>query len=539
MASSHSKLMQHFDNNNAMYENLFQFIKKNTAIPLLINEMKSEDPALLELSKAVKEGNPKATIFSDPKCYIYLLRLIKDKEIAFWEGMTIFAYLLALIQFTENQPIKEIDKDVKSLRNISIDVLVQEEKLTVIGEKFLKSTKEQLKKIGYEISYEDLEKFVLKLPPAEQWLIKIPYDSRATLFSMNAGKNFNDTDRLLGILAPQIRFIMYDNLACWVPSYSFINHILQTISPVPIQMVPQFGSVSMKKLQEMHSQGQHPVALYGLDVLSNPYDADKYRCGPFVMWLHDIGHVFWGTMLGHESRCKLIRQFIPDLEELANKAKKHGDKEAAELLETAIRRAWDFDLTGGYVNPKTRLTDYMANTFGPDHSLFPKHLIEFEPIGKPAQDRVFFLLYKLFYHLKKHSEEWEMWNGILNVIQVKTGMFYRENKIINSLKILAEHSTNIKQIFCVVDRCDWEKRLEIFNTSNDDIKPIWEGIFKNQMPNELNSLILSGELTFFHPYIPLLPEQIASYKEFLKEKSNSQKLQPAKPYSISFGSHHL
>ncbi len=280
----------------SLCKGLFQFVQKNTTIPTFLSKTQPDNIKVKELLNAITNGDPDAKIWSDPNCYLYLLHLMTTTELRFWHGITAYVYLTALMQFTSKQPIKDKDMDTKFICDFKIDTLSKDSKLTPEGGKFLKSIHERLLFAGYSTSYSDLEKFVLTLPPIEQWLIKIPY------INSTIHKNLHHRDQLLHILLGNIPFCRYEENQgghgyCWIPSSSMIHYVLQKTSPLPIQMRPIFGSIGVDMLQKMHAANLHPVSLYGFHIHSNPKDADQYRCGPFLMWLHDIGHTFWGSML--------------------------------------------------------------------------------------------------------------------------------------------------------------------------------------------------------------------------------------------------
>lgn len=152
---------------------IYQFIRKNPDLPKLPSRIRPNHPEAQKLLAAIQAGDINAEIFSNPNCSVYLLHLLETEQISRQEGMTVYGYLLALMQYTEKQPIKECDLDVKSLRNVEVKLLVAEGKLTQSGSEYLQMLCEEFAKLYIKINLTELTNFVLSLKPTEQWLIGV------------------------------------------------------------------------------------------------------------------------------------------------------------------------------------------------------------------------------------------------------------------------------------------------------------------------------------------------------------------------------
>lgn len=338
------------------FDGIMQFVSLNREIPQLLSEINENPPELKALVTAINEGDCSAVIFSDPKCYIYLLYAIKNELIPFESAMTTYGYLLALIQFTEKQPIRESDLPTRDIRNVEVLNTVLENKLVDTAKAYLKGCCERFAILNYKIDYEELCQFVLQLPAIERSIIKI-----------DATDSLQDWDGLFFALNINMPFIhkhideSTSHVQYWIPSNSLIEFFLKKISNQPFKMLPCYGSVKPSTYETLHQQGFHPVALYAYHVKSNPIYADRFKPGPFLIWLHDIGHTFWASMFTHDEIYQIFFGFIPILKNLKNQAESKNASEEAAIYQDGIIKAADLDLTmvHDFSNSKIRLFKYL------------------------------------------------------------------------------------------------------------------------------------------------------------------------------------
>lgn len=517
--------IQHADNKK-LCKNLFQ--RKEVFTPALLacipsNEIKMG--AVEKLLTAITEGDPSADIWHDSDCYLYLLHLMTVEKLPFWHGITAYAYVMALIQYTDKQPIKEIDKNTKLIREMKIDFLCIDNKLTVQGEKFIKYTCTELRKLGYIISAKELETFILSLPPIEQWLIKLP------VINSKSHKNASHPEIILDILVKNMPFCRREENVdspdyCWIPSSSIIHYVLNKISDKPVEMRPGFGKISVERIRKMHANNLHFVSLYGFDVNDNSIAIDGYLCGPFLAWLHDVGHVFWGSMLTFDERRFIFEQFLPVLDASLLAAKQSEDLNLINRIQFATFRAIDFNLTNIYFFAGSdRFIRYIGRTFSTDQhaSLYPFERLEFQNIGRPVEDRFYFLFLKIRHELA--PAENKIWDAILKAIQPTE--FYRRNEITMAIEKLAYYAVNAcnKPISTLEEFNELDCRvwLDIIDESKTS-EQVWNEILKFHRESQFLQLISQGHLLFFQPYFPLSDEMRGAFKNSVEARVTELKL---------------
>lgn len=358
------------DDLQPFHNDLLELVQKNKLIPSFLNELAPDDPNLLCLKEAICKANFQVLIWDNPQCDLYLIYLIQKKMIPFWQGITAYVYLIAKMQYTTTQKLRVEDEDVKFNYQVNMVSLVEAGKLTELGGQYLFGVIHALEKLKIYFNLSQVVTFVLNLPPIEQCLIKTEFNHH--LFESEKGGN-HSADQLIWILLnniPLIQKIPTDfsepTTPYLVPSSSLINYFLQAVNEQPMRMRPVFGNPGLKTLYQWHAQNVHPVALYTPHIISNPKDADGYRCGPFPMWFHDIGHVFWTSLLLKLNRDSIFTVFIPALRALKKIAETYRDKLSITYLEEVERKAYDFDLTpvSNYADITTRFSIYIAHTFG-------------------------------------------------------------------------------------------------------------------------------------------------------------------------------
>ncbi len=432
------------------FDELFQFIKKNTVIPNFLSNLSSDHPKAQTLLTAIQSGDANAKIFQDPDCYLYLLYLMKTEpeQDFFWQCITVYVYLMARMQFSEPQAMNQENEKTRFVPDATIDVMVRQNQFTNEGEKFIVFLQQQFKDLNYSLDPSELKKFILTLPPVEQWLIKIPY-----VYSWSV-HNFQNNASLLEVVLANIPFCRYvfdpnGKGLFWLPSFSVINYLLQKISDKPIRMVPILGSINIGTLRKMHEQGKHPVALSALHVKSNVTNVHGRRCGFFHAILHDLFHTIGGSMLLPSEREMLFNCFIPTLESLFKIAEQHNDKELMDKIKKTIEKAVDFNLSNvSEFCGDDRLILYCSRAFGNNNaeSLYPFGKVEFEKIGASVEDRFYFLLLKMQHELPEGKEK-KFWDDIIHLIPI--GEYYRQVTVIHTIKQLARHALHQTNHFFV------------------------------------------------------------------------------------------
>ncbi len=220
--------------------------------------------------------------------------------------------------------------------------------------------------------------------------------------------------------------------------------MLRALNEKPVSMCPVLGSLGLETLTKWHSQGFHPVSLYAPKILSNPKDADDFRCGPFPMWLHDIGHSFWGSMLTKAQRDAIFATYVPALHHLKEIAEAYLDDRTIEFLKEAEIKACDFDLTATtyYAELETRYDHYLAHTIGKNPSTRCVYTMDSMNMKRSApsqrQSALFSTSSCYVCHSKTPQPFKEVYRSLISFIT--TGKGFREQRSINALQRLAKQA---------------------------------------------------------------------------------------------------
>lgn len=514
-------------------DDLLQLVKKNKCIPAFLNKVAPNDPKLRRLKKAIHKGNFRARIWNNADCNLYLIYLIQKKMIPFWQGITAYVYLIAKMQYTTTQNLRAEDHDVKLSYQVTIVPLVKAGKITELGYQYLLGLVYDLEHLNFNLNFSQLASYVVALPRIEQWLIKTEFDHHTRQFDFR-----RDSNRLVWVLSHNLPVMQKLSLereedltmAYMVPSSSVINYCLYAMNEQPMRMRPVFGSLGLKTLYNWHAQDFHPVSLYATQIISNPKDADGYRCGPFALWLHDIGHAFWASMLSKSQRDYIFTTYIPALRRLKEIAEQYGDRVSVEFLEEVEGKAYDFDLTTihDYRDKTTRLETYLAHTMG-RNSAHPScvytRACEFEAIGRAQGDRVYFLLHYCLYDPKVSESGKAVYKTLINFIS--TGENYRNQRIVGALQTLAKNATlNPQALFAQGPppehkgtALNWQLLLH----SGLSSEKLWIEITEdNDLADDLLGMIEQG-LNFFHPYLPMTPVKKGIWLDFLMKEKDEKR----------------
>lgn len=501
-------------NSAQIHNDLLELVQKNKLIPRFLNNLMPHDPRLHCLKKAIDKGNFRARIWNHSDCNLYLIYLIQKKIIPYWQGITAYVYLIAKMQYTQTQKLRTEDQDIKFNYRVRVVPLVKANKITELGYHYLLDVTQALEKLKIYLSFDQLVCFVLKLPRIEQWLIKTEFDQHRTQLEVKY-----DANRLIGVLINNLPLIgslsgNFDDktLQYLVPSSSLINYFLQILNKQPMRMRPVLGNPGLETLYHWHAQDFHPVSLYATQILSNPKNADGYRCGPFPMWLHDVGHTFWASMLSKPQRDSIFTIYIPALRWLKDMATEFDDVSSLKLLKEIEIKAYDFDLTAvlDYADVEKRFDIYLAHTLGKNPiylSCIYNGVYEFERIGRVDGDRFYFLLHYAW-HLDSTPKDYKkVYQTLIGFIT--TGPTYRMQRIVNTLKTVAKNAAFDPNALFANDtlplwkgnRVCWQALFK----SNRNSEALWrEMTDDHDLAEELVDMIEKG-LLFFHPYLPMTP----------------------------------
>lgn len=528
----------------ASYESLFKYIKKNTTLPPLIDAISLDDPKLATLHKAIQQGDFNHALFADAECDVYLLALMKHKKLSFNQGMTVYSYLTALMQFTAHQPVKLQDNDIQVKRDISMVGLVKDKQITQAGKHYIESLIENCHTtIDHDIDRDALTTFILQLPRSEQSLLRISFNPKKAAPQSTE----SIVDRLSKVIVMSVPLLTIDTVISssagyCVPSYSILQYLLGAVSKDAIQMQPVFGATSLATIQQLHKDGLHPIALYSKHVKSNLHNADGYRCGPAVIKFHDYLHTFGGSLLEAHERRFIFDEFVPTIQTILEHVKTYPKgyeiDELQSYLKVMIDSAIDFDLSNiqSFRNKNSRFTQYLARCcnqlrLGSLYASISPY--ETYDIGGIAEDHVYFLLWKAFYSKQSLSkEDKQVWLNLFNHIQ--TQQCHRDPDILKALQTLAQMATHVPRHLQIsnpqaINWTLWLKRLDRADSSKEGLSSLLrEGPFY-----DLPTLICNYQIPFFPPFLPMTKELANQLRALAERELHKAEEISIQPYSLN------
>lgn len=289
---------------------LFRYIRLNKSLPAFFAEIEKhpEDHHLHcdALKQAVMAGDPDAAIFSHPNVSYYLLYLIKNKMVPYWQGMTAYFYCMLLMQGKgkHKQSLSESDTCTYKLNNCMGVAIAMNEvgSLTEAGKVYLASVERQFLQYPW-ISFkaDDVMKVWREGSPIDRWLFEIDIHFTRALFGYS---------QFLEILSKDVFYWQNNNNGFTrFPSFAVVNAIHADMCEKPISLMPVFGRISKKTLIELHKEDIHPLVLYSPKVKSNTLIVHEFDCGPVPAFLHDIAHAFWANTFSYDNRKLITGEF--------------------------------------------------------------------------------------------------------------------------------------------------------------------------------------------------------------------------------------
>lgn len=289
------------------YASVMQFISKNKVIPARLAEIAGSAEHLAHvatLKSVIAAGDLNHEIFANQDCQLYVLYLLKEKQIDITHFLSLNMYLNVLSQHTDKQPLKQQDLDLRILTEVTaVSVLDEFDEFYdhLAGRFFCRKGVRSIKK-------DDLRAELEKLSPLGQRVLKI--------------KDYHHPDAVVtsakeeGLRSQPFMYrhggYIYTHLAgvCQV--------MLNLINPqLSVRMAPVYGRVNLTTLFKMHQKGFHPVSLYSVFVASNTDSIHGARVGLLLSFMHDVNyHVVWGNLITHENYAFLYHSIMPAIESL-------------------------------------------------------------------------------------------------------------------------------------------------------------------------------------------------------------------------------
>lgn len=336
---------------------LRRYVSKNKVIPQHFESADkfggADSAGVKLLLQAIEEGDYESKHFANPATPDLLLYMIEREIITYWQGMSAYMYTMTLAQFSDKQRLAPGDGEVKLLREMEFLDLVDEASgdLTLLGKDYCSYLAENFTSFGLLLEEEILKQAVRQLSRFDQKVISVKND-----FVMPQAQG-RSAYEIYHLISGVVFFTIGKPNRQLIPSLALMNTVMQLMPGNTIQILPVIGAVSEATRNKLHAKDQHPVAVYSPSVKSNIKNVHGRRSGPVPAYLHDIGHVIWGSLLSPAEREVLQKHIIPALE----KIKLACDEEQANKLTALINDLSDYDLTPmmNYKNPDNRFEFYI------------------------------------------------------------------------------------------------------------------------------------------------------------------------------------
>ncbi len=494
--------------------------------------------AAKELSRAIREGEHAAHIFSDPNCYLYLIYIIGEEWIAFEHGMTVYFYLMALQQFTKQQPLAPEHESYQSLRELSVVSLMQGQELTVEGAKFLRSMADDLACYTKKNCYEDFIQFVKQLPPCERWLLRMPFSPEVS--NLLSWKDYQEDVKRKGFDILLDKVLRYPPLPQSVPyfqidvqpnhqamifnfpSQSIIRFCLQQLAENHLEPTYVMGSVDAAALHAHHRVGRQPVSLYAYHGQCKVVSVNNQDCGGFGVAVRDLVHLCWGSQMAHSFRKRIYDFLVPNFCKIIKIAEGHGDVVTAACLQNIIDQLGHFDfITVAEMTPDMQIAEYLAHVL--TNAGFYRCNGQ-SRLGCRQFDAIYFLLQQVrWQHESWTPEERRCWAILISRVQpyidVNRGIQLNAPTMSAILTRLAKESVRERPLgepLYSNHRINWPAWLDILYSTTDSAE-IWERVLRDHHA-ELLVLIKKSHLNFYHPYLPMTAVKRQELISFLRSE---------------------
>lgn len=504
---------------------LRQYVSRNQSIPAFHEEISQNPDAfslrLDSLQSAIENGILYADVFRDPDCTTLLLYLMETKRVSATLGVSTYFHCLALMEFTEKQPLRDCDADLKMITRFKNLCLVKNAALTQDAELFVRGVIENFSKLAIHINEDQFREDILDLSKVDQWVNVICMPTKDELNSKRLSFNRGVLENISFIVkCKHWRGAPPDHITYLVPSFGIMMYCLSLISSNPVAPKCVLGSVSVDTLYALHQRNEHPVSLYHPLVASNLKLVHGVRSGVYLAALHDMGHVFWASLFTNDERKLILNNFLQFINALSDEAEAHRDELAKARLDQIKFKSYDFDLTPlvNYHEPKFRLAEYIQSCFGNGgqgvFGIYCKSDYKSAPIGTIESDHVFYLVCRQ-YHLKRDPYQIAY---CLRVLALKKDRYFRDDGIISLIDSLASHVAKSSAPLALFDASYKNERLNIDYAAihalllqDLDSPTLWVTL-RDHHHADLLVLLRSLKLAYFEPYVPLSAADRAKLK---------------------------
>lgn len=324
---------------------LCDFVQRNTFLPAYFNkldEMLGQSDKTLRLMRDVLCNNQfNVDVFnqiaSDNDAIRKILYLLERKRVPYWQGITLYQYLIAAAQFTKILNLNERDNGTKSSRIMFIAPLAKDGKLTDVGIEYVDTLCYFMHMMtNIELSGDALIQYILQSSSIDQHICQIEILPQF---------HEDPVDEMMQIMKKNMPlFVNAHSRFCNIPSAALMNHFFLLINKNPLLPRPMLGSISLESLAEMHLNGLHPLPLYSQDIKSNITTVHGRFCGALPALMHDWGHLFWANLMTPSERDMILNRLVPMLRHLHDG--QQNNPRFQDILKRICIGLFDFDLSG-------------------------------------------------------------------------------------------------------------------------------------------------------------------------------------------------
>lgn len=500
-------------------------IQRNQRIPAFFQDIKNHFKAhkkrLDQIKLAIVAGDFSIPLLNQPNDSLYLLYLIETESVDFWQGITMYLYLMALMEFTEHQPFSEADAKLGCFKTncpVSLLPLWKDNQLTEVGEGYLNLLDENYRIMRDKAFPRDHFLAQLKtLSRVDQSVLMVEFTVTRALMNVvvpvEASLIEAERFRFLRSLSLNVPFLDMGLLPeqaetgvvkFFIPSLRLIEYFLMLESDTPVNLLLRFGRY--QSLHAMHQRNEHLLPLYSPFVRDNYFSVHDFQCGPFACFVHDVLHAYHMNLLSNEERLVIYECLLPKFRSLLEN--KPFDVLKQERLKKII-----FDLNDMDIAPLAKFKGedlfciyikrcIQRNEIHPDAYGFYAHeyRVKTAPLGGVFDD---YLLFEFLSACHAYALKNPCAAPVISrlITEVLSSISARPRLVLDAIQALA--AGNDFDASVVVHLRFPAKLLELFK-SDLAVPDLYEALSGNEsLYADLLTLIIKGSLSFMAPYVRL------------------------------------
>lgn len=151
-------------------------------------------------------------------------------------------------------------------------------------------------------------------------------------------------------------------------------------------------------------------------------------------------------------------------------------------------------------------------------SIYPDNKVEFEKLGEPVEDRLYFLLLKQAHKLPNGTKK-TFWNDVLSFTHIGTGEYKRRRNVVDAIRQAALQAAG-QPANCIISpdlSIDSLRLMSEIANESISARAFWDKACELNLHYELTTLIQQGKIAIFPPYFQSDSNNFESLKEYLRE----------------------